>query len=315
MARRVIHITTLAGALWAAAQCTPQAPGADTGSDLAIAVPRVSTATYYGGAYSTNYPPAYSTYYAPAYSSYYAPSYSTYYAPWYSTYYAPGYSTYSGGYSGFGLFNPCCRPACNPCNPCATSCDPCGGGACQVSQGAASSSSGGPRTFKKPNEPGTNNDVKPPVPEKDDSKFENREKAKTGGFNPTREEKKKAGPGPAASAANAGAPQQRKAFKFPAGETKRPESVIHDKKPAPARPPVEKVPKSKSKKPVDEKSGPRLEALQLDETITSRPAVHRTRLILRAAPGIRRDTDVVRRTVLPQAGPLPSREAARIVRN
>lgn len=248
---------------------------------------------YAGGYYYAGYSPGYYAGYYPGYVAGYAPTYTTY---------------YYGGY-GRGCCRPVrsCYPSCNPCgtcnpcaslcNPCATSCSPCqsacatcgAGGSCAIPSGGNES----PQTFKK------EGSMKPPIP-MNDSKFNPRKENKT--FKETPDEKKKGRPFPNGSEKKQNG-EKREAFKPPTPmKDEKSGAIIQKKKPAPAKPPVEGTQKQGSQKTAE----PKIDRLNLDDTITWKPTRRKTRLVIEPnIPSAR----IVRSVVDPNAGWKPVDEA------
>lgn len=250
----------------------------------------------------------------------FGPPGTPYYPGVYTSYYGPTYYTGYSGYYSAGYGSVCCRPTpvCRPCTPCPTVCDPCAsacatpcnpcspcaGGAC-----ATSGSSAPPQTFKKP---GTMNE-EPPQP---DSKFKSRDDSKK--FRPTDKSKlngtdgkKSKFPTPAGEGdGNEGTGKtavQRKALK-PATKDPNdgtPGPVIRQKKPVPAKTPLEKSDKDKKKEV------PALIRPNFDDKIAWKPALPRTRLIINARVS---HPQLSRTVVDPNAGWKPVRNDTRVVR-
>jgi len=252
--------------------------------------------------------------FGPPGTPYYPGAYATYYGPTYpvTTYYAPAYSSV------------CCRPApvcCQPCDPCPTVCNPCVAGSCETAPAPAA---GGqlPQTFKKP--AGTNED--PPMPDskfksRDDSKkFRPTDKSKLNGGGKNSEFPTPAGEGDGKDGAGLDGPPathpsgvagktaaQREALRVPTGDPNNdaPGPVIRQKKPVPARTPIEKSDKDKKKEL------PALIRPNFDDKVAWKPALPRTRLVIHARVSHPR---LSRQVVDPNASWQPVRGGTRVVR-
>jgi hypothetical protein len=257
---------------------------------VSAAQPAVARAGLLADTWYAIFGPPGTPYFPGAYASSYGPSYSA------------GYG--AGSYS-VGFRNVCCRPVpvyppYNPCAvPCPTVCDPCAVG---PAVGPATSGSPPPQTFKKP---GPMND-EPPQP---DSKFKSRDDSKK--FRPTDKSKqngdgkKAAFPTPANDGDDNGS--ERKAFRVPSKDPEKeaPGPVIRQKKPVPAKTPMQNSDGEKKKEL------PALIRPNFDDKITWKPALPRTRLVINARVS---HPELSRTVVDPNAGWRPLREEGRVVR-
>jgi hypothetical protein len=203
--------------------------------------------------------------------------------------FGPAGTPYFGGYSyygGYRTYSTGYRSVCSPCN--VPVCSPCATGTpCQVSKATGKltpieEKGELPKTFRgngaKENGEKKSGKTEKPAKSEKDSPFKSRDETKK--FEPTREESKSKTPpakkeekkeeGGALPKFGEG---NQKTFKVPTKEI--PETLIKQKKPAPAKPA-----KGEPKVKTNLQDGPAVLPLKLDEKLTWRSAAKRTRLVI-----------------------------------
>jgi len=221
--------------------------------------------------------------------------------------------SYSGGYAARSR---CCRPVqvcyprvCVPCNPCVPTCpSPCSpceiSGPCRVSDSTlqnGTTNSSAPRTFRKT--PGDG--IQPPNP--NDSKWQPRKDSKKLAPEKTGETKKSSDndspfPTPADDDTGDANGTKHKTLKVPSKDSEKSSPGIGNKKPAPAKPPVEDNKEDKQQT---------LDLPDFSRTITWKPVRRRTRLVIH---GRLQPRQLARTTVDPNSRWQPIERGSQIAR-